>query len=91
MTLRPEPYRHLEQKSIFEGLSALEKDARGRGVDMSALALAWVLHHPRVDAAVIGPRTVAHLDAALTSTAIALTDNDARRLSALFPAYSGSE
>jgi len=84
MTLRPEPYRHLERDEVFRGLSALDEEARVRGVDMSALAIAWVLHHPLVDAAIIGPRSRAHLDAALASTAIALSDDDSRRLAALF-------
>jgi aryl-alcohol dehydrogenase-like predicted oxidoreductase len=43
-----------------------------------------VLHHPRVDAAIIGPRTVLHLDAALGSTMIRLSDEDGPRLAALF-------
>ena len=41
---------------------------------MSALALAWVLHHPRMDAAIVGPRTPAHLDAALAALSVALSD-----------------
>jgi aryl-alcohol dehydrogenase-like predicted oxidoreductase len=84
MTLRPEPYRHLERDAVFRGLAALGEEARGRGVEMGALALAWVLHHPRVDAAIIGPRTVAHLDAALASTTITLSDEDGLRIAALF-------
>jgi aryl-alcohol dehydrogenase-like predicted oxidoreductase len=84
MTLRPEPYRHLERGTVFRGLDTLAEEARSRGVEMSALALAWLLHHPRVDAAIIGPRTIAHLDAALASTAIAISTEDSLRLAALF-------
>ena len=84
MTLRPEPYRHLERERVFRGLAALGEAAARRGVSMSALAIAWVLHHPRVDAAIIGPRTVAHLAAALTSLTISLSDDEARTLAALF-------
>ncbi|MGH9144585.1 MAG: aldo/keto reductase [Vicinamibacterales bacterium] len=84
MTLRPEPYRHFERDAVFRGLAALGEEARVRGVEMSALALAWALHHPRVDAAIVGPRTVAHLDAALASTTIALSDRDGLRLAGLF-------
>jgi aryl-alcohol dehydrogenase-like predicted oxidoreductase len=51
---------------------------------MGALAIAWALHHPRVDAAIIGPRNAAHLDVALASTTIELSDEDGRRLTALF-------
>src|SRR5712675_271111 len=82
MTLRPEPYRHLERDEVFRGLAALAEEARVRGVEMGALALAWVLHHPCVDAAIIGPRTAAHLEAALASTTIALSDEDGPRLAA---------
>jgi len=51
---------------------------------MTALAMAWVLHHPRVDAAIIGPRNAAQLEAALGSTTIGLSDDDGLRLAALF-------
>jgi aryl-alcohol dehydrogenase-like predicted oxidoreductase len=51
---------------------------------MSALAVAWVLHHPRVNAAIIGPRNRAHLEAALAGTTIALSEAERARLSALF-------
>src|SRR5438132_2318629 len=51
MTLRREPYRHLERSAVFHGLAGLAEEARARGVAMGALATAWVLHHPRIDAA----------------------------------------
>ena len=84
MTLRPEPYEHLVNERVFRGLAAFADEARGRGVDITALAIAWVLHHPRVDAAVIGPRTTAQLDAALTALSCDLSDADASRLAHLF-------
>ena len=86
MTLRPEPYRHLVRDATFRGLSAFAGEAAARGVDMTALAIAWVLHHPRVDAAIVGPRTVAQLDAALASLSIGLSDGDATALANLFEA-----
>jgi aryl-alcohol dehydrogenase-like predicted oxidoreductase len=84
MTLRPEPYLHLESERIFGGLSAFADEAAARGIDMTALAIAWVLRHPRVDAAIVGPRTPAHLDAALAALAVAISDADAERLGKLF-------
>jgi aryl-alcohol dehydrogenase-like predicted oxidoreductase len=84
MALRPEPYRHLERAVVFRGLAAFADEARALGVEMAALATAWVLHHPRVDAAIIGPRSLSHLEAAITSMTIALSDEDALRLAALF-------
>jgi aryl-alcohol dehydrogenase-like predicted oxidoreductase len=84
MTLRPEPYRHLERDDVFHGLAALAEEARSRGVETAALAMAWVLHHPRVDGAIIGPRTAGHLAAALAAATIVLSDDDTHRLAALF-------
>ena len=84
MTLRPEPYRHLANERIFRALSTFAGEAVSRGADMTALAIAWVLHHPRVDAAIIGPRTPEQLDAALTALSIDMSDADASRLANLF-------
>jgi aryl-alcohol dehydrogenase-like predicted oxidoreductase len=84
MTLRPEPYRHLECEEVHRGLDRLSHDAHSRGVEVSSLALAWVLAHPRMDAAVIGPRRPAHLDAAMAALDIELSGEDAARLAGLF-------
>ena len=84
MTLRPDPYRHLERAAVFRGLERLAEEAQARGVESAALATAWALRHPRVDAAIIGPRNAAHLAAALAALTIELSDEDVRRLAALF-------
>jgi aryl-alcohol dehydrogenase-like predicted oxidoreductase len=84
MTLRPEPYRHLEREPVFRGLDRLAEEARARGTAMAALALAWALNHPRVDAAIIGPRNPAQLDEALASIALDLSPDEAARLAAFF-------
>jgi aryl-alcohol dehydrogenase-like predicted oxidoreductase len=80
MTLRPEPYQHLVNEEIFSGLAALSDEARSRGVEMSTLALAWVLHRPLVTAAIIGPRRPEHLDSALAALRLTLSAEDAARL-----------
>ncbi len=85
MTLRPEPYRHLEHDAVFRALDALAEDARTRNVDVSALALAWALHQPQMDAVVIGPRRSPHLDAAAAALDITLSDDDAARIAGFFP------
>lgn len=84
MTLRPEPYRHLERDEVHRGLDRFSNEARDRGVDVSSLALAWVLAHPRMDAAVIGPRRPAHLEAAVAALDIALSGDETARLAGLF-------
>ena len=85
MTMRPEPYRHLQSPAVFDGLHRLKEEAASRAVDMSSLATAWVLHQPRIDAAVVGPRTPAHLDKALAALDIKLADDEAAWIGALFP------
>jgi aryl-alcohol dehydrogenase-like predicted oxidoreductase len=84
MTLRPEPYRHLERESVYRGLTRLSEEAHSRGVDVTSLALAWVLHHPQVDAAIIGPRRPSHLDAACRALQTNLSRDDRVRLTNLF-------
>ncbi|HEX4419165.1 MAG TPA: aldo/keto reductase [Kofleriaceae bacterium] len=84
MTLRPEPYLHLTTDRVFRGLDALTAAARERGASVDALALAWVLHRPELAAAILGPRTPAHLDTALTAIDLALSDAEAAALAALF-------
>jgi aryl-alcohol dehydrogenase-like predicted oxidoreductase len=80
MTLRPEPYGHLTTERVFRGLAALADEARARGVAMSTLAMAWLLHQPRVDAIVIGPRREAHMTDALAAVGVQLDRDDVDRL-----------
>ena len=84
MTLRPEPYLHLTNDAVFRALTAFAAAARLREVEMSALALAWVMHHPQMSAAIVGPRRPAHLDAALPALAITLSPQDRADLAGIF-------
>jgi 1-deoxyxylulose-5-phosphate synthase len=86
MTLRPEPYRQLETAAVFAGLAALSDEARSQGVDVGALALAWVLGHPQMDAAIVGPRRPEHLESALEALTTELSAPERSRLSELFVA-----
>ena len=88
MTLRPEPYLHLPGDRVFEGLVKLENAARARGTTLSALALAWVLHHPQVTAAIVGPRSVAHFDQALAALDVTMTADEALEIAASFSGSS---
>jgi aryl-alcohol dehydrogenase-like predicted oxidoreductase len=61
MTLRPEPYQKFLNQRTFQNLEALRTYAAERGTDITVLALAWVMGHPRVTAPIIGPRRPEHL------------------------------
>ena len=85
MTLRPEPYRQLVRRQIFEGLGAFKAEADRRDVPMSTLATAWVLAQPAVDAIVIGPRRAVHLDEAIAALDVHLSPAEQRNIARLFP------
>jgi aryl-alcohol dehydrogenase-like predicted oxidoreductase len=76
MTLRPEPYADLMTRPTFRAIDALRAEAAEWGVSMGALALAWVHRHPRVTAAIIGPRSRAQFEVAVESLQVTLTPED---------------
>lgn len=80
LALRPQPYRHLLNERTFRSIDALRAAAAERGVNMGALALAWVLGHPQVTAALIGPRRVEHFDPWLEAVDIHLTRDEREAL-----------
>lgn len=84
MTLRPEPYSHLEHDRIFAAVDAFENAAHERGVDMGALAMAWVLSHPQTTAIITGPRRPEHLKLAAAALDIELSPDEREALSKLF-------
>jgi aryl-alcohol dehydrogenase-like predicted oxidoreductase len=84
MTLRPEPYLHLDDERVHRGLEALAQAAAGRGVDTATLSLAWLLADPRVDAVVVGPRRPEHLEPALRALDLRLPPSERDELAALF-------
>jgi aryl-alcohol dehydrogenase-like predicted oxidoreductase len=90
MTLRSEPYEHLQRDEVFTALERLEAMAAERGVDMATLALAWLLAQPLVSPVVVGPRRPAHLDPALAALELKLGEADLAELSALFPRSIGA-
>jgi aryl-alcohol dehydrogenase-like predicted oxidoreductase len=86
MTMRPQPYLHLQTDAIYDGLDALAAQAERRGVQASTLATAWVLSHPDVTAIVCGPRRPAHLWPSVSALDVRLTPPERDELAALFPA-----
>lgn len=54
--------------------------AAERGVSRAQVALAWVARHPAVTAPIVGATKPQHLDDAIASVALVLTDDEVRRL-----------
>jgi aryl-alcohol dehydrogenase-like predicted oxidoreductase len=82
MTMRPEPYRHLETDRVHDGLDALGRAAADRGVSMGGLALAWALGN--AGSVVVGPRRPAHLESVRDAVGLTLTDAELDELGSLF-------
>ena len=85
MTLRPEPYAHLDDEATYRGLDALSVAAADRDVDVAAFALAWVLSSPDVTAAIVGPRRPEHLEPARVALELELSPGERDELASFFP------
>jgi aryl-alcohol dehydrogenase-like predicted oxidoreductase len=70
---------HRDRIERFESLCA------GLGSPPAAVALAWLLTRPEVTAPIVGPRTSAQLESALTSLELRLDEQTLRKLDAIFP------
>jgi aryl-alcohol dehydrogenase-like predicted oxidoreductase len=82
MTLRPEPYQPLETDRTYRAIGALAAAAAERGLAPITLALAWVISHQQVTAALIGPRSVEHFDTLLPALDLSLGSAERDALSA---------
>jgi aryl-alcohol dehydrogenase-like predicted oxidoreductase len=74
--LRPQPYQHLMTAGTFQAIDALRAAAAERGLETGTLALAWVLSHPAVTSALIGPRTVDQFRPWLDAVDVHLTSDE---------------
>jgi aryl-alcohol dehydrogenase-like predicted oxidoreductase len=75
----PENQRKL---AAADALGALADEA---GITLIEMALAFVIRHPAVTAAIIGPRTMEHLESQLTAADIELTDDVLDRIDEIVP------
>jgi len=84
MTQRPGPYQAYVADAVFDGLDQLGAEAAARGVDLSALAFAWVLSSPGVTGAVCGPMQPEHLEPVLTAARLEITHDEHERIGTFF-------
>jgi aryl-alcohol dehydrogenase-like predicted oxidoreductase len=67
----------------LEAADALAQLAQEAGLTLIEMALAFVIRHPAVTAAIIGPRTMEHLDSQLTAADVQLSDDLLDRIDAI--------
>jgi aryl-alcohol dehydrogenase-like predicted oxidoreductase len=75
----PENQRKLE---VVEQLAVLAEET---GISLIEMALAFVIRHPAVTAAIIGPRTMEHLESQLTAADVELSDAVLDRIDEIIP------
>jgi aryl-alcohol dehydrogenase-like predicted oxidoreductase len=63
-----------ENQRKLDAADALGQLADEAGISLIELALAFVIRHPAVTAAIIGPRTMEHLESQLPAAEVSLTD-----------------
>ncbi len=69
----------------LEAADALGKLADETGITLIEMALAFVIRHPAVTAAIIGPRTMEHLESQLTAANVILSDEVLDRIDEIVP------
>jgi aryl-alcohol dehydrogenase-like predicted oxidoreductase len=71
--------------ATFQVLEVVSALAHEQGATPSQLALTWVAQQPGVTSAIIGPRTLTHLEDCLGAMDVRLTAEDRARLDAVAP------
>jgi aryl-alcohol dehydrogenase-like predicted oxidoreductase len=69
----------------LEAADALATLADETGISLIELAIAWVIRHPAVTAAIIGPRTMEQLESQLGAADVELSDAVLDRIDAIVP------
>jgi aryl-alcohol dehydrogenase-like predicted oxidoreductase len=74
-----------ENQRKLEAADALARLADDAGMPLVHLALAFVLRHPAVTSAIIGPRTMDHLTGQLGALEVSLSDDVLDRVDEIVP------
>lgn len=78
-------FQHLKDDRRLDVVEQLVPVAEEAGMPLTHLAMAFVLAHPGVTSALIGPRTMAHLDDLLAGADTAIDDDLLDRIDTIVP------
>ncbi|MET8452609.1 aldo/keto reductase [Streptomyces sp. NPDC005209] len=78
-------FKHLSDERRLEAVERLVPLAEEAGMSLTHLATAFAIAHPGVTSAIIGPRTMDHLDDLLAGAKTSLTDDVLDRIDAIVP------
>jgi aryl-alcohol dehydrogenase-like predicted oxidoreductase len=74
-----------ENQRKLDAADALAQLAEANGLSLIEMALAFVIRHPAVTAAIIGPRTMEHLESQLPAADVKLSDELLDRIDEIVP------
>lgn len=78
-------FEHLRDEQRLDAVEQLVPVAQDAGIPLNHLAMAFTIAHPGVTSAIIGPRTMEHLDSALAGAEVVLSDEILDRIDAIVP------
>ncbi|PSL03106.1 aryl-alcohol dehydrogenase-like predicted oxidoreductase [Haloactinopolyspora alba] len=78
-------FQHLKDESRLDVVEQLIPVARDAGMPLTHLAMAFAIAHPGVTSAIVGPRTMDHLDDLLAGVDVTLTDEMLDRIDEIGP------
>ncbi|HZX04934.1 aldo/keto reductase [Kribbella sp.] len=78
-------FRHMSDQRRLDVVDQLTPVADAAGIAMTHLAMAFAIAHPAVTSAIIGPRTMAHLDDALAGADVVLGDDVLDQIDKIVP------
>ncbi|TXL87984.1 aldo/keto reductase [Streptomyces sp. IB2014 016-6] len=76
-------FKHLSDEHRLDAVEQLVPVARDAGMSLTHLATAFAISHPGVTSAIIGPRTMDHLDDLLAGAGTGLSDDVLDRIDAV--------
>lgn len=77
--------RHMTDERKLDAVELLLPLAEQAGLSMTHMAMAFAVAHPAVTTAIIGPRTMEHLDDLLAGTEVVLDDDVLDRIDGIVP------
>jgi aryl-alcohol dehydrogenase (NADP+) len=77
--------RQMSDERTLDAVERLIPVAQEAGLALAHMAMAFVMAHPGVTSAIIGPRTMAHLDDMLAGAGIVLNDEILDRIDSIVP------
>ncbi|MCO5967178.1 aldo/keto reductase [Actinoallomurus soli] len=77
--------KHVSDERRLETVERFIVLAEEAGLPLTHLAMAFVIAHPGVTSAIVGPRTMSHLDDLLAGIDVALTDDILDRIDEIVP------